>query len=31
MMVPIIETERLRLRGHALSDFDASAAIMPTR
>lgn len=27
MMVPIIETERLRLRGHALSDFDASAAM----
>lgn len=26
-MVPIIETERLRLRGHALSDFDASAAM----
>lgn len=26
-MVPIIETERLRLRGHELRDFDASAAM----
>ncbi len=26
-MVPIIETERLRLRGHTLADFDASAAM----
>ncbi|MEZ5960425.1 MAG: GNAT family N-acetyltransferase [Hyphomonadaceae bacterium] len=26
-MVPVIETERLRLRGHELSDFDASAAM----
>ncbi|MEZ5956871.1 MAG: GNAT family N-acetyltransferase [Hyphomonadaceae bacterium] len=27
MMVPVIETERLRLRGHTLGDFDASAAM----
>jgi RimJ/RimL family protein N-acetyltransferase len=26
-MVPVIETERLRLRGHELRDFDASAAM----
>lgn len=26
-MVPVIETERLRLRGHELSDFDACAAM----
>ncbi len=26
-MVPVIETERLRLRGHELRDFDASAAL----
>jgi RimJ/RimL family protein N-acetyltransferase len=26
-MVPVIETERLRLRGHALGDFDACAAM----
>lgn len=26
-MVPVIETERLRLRGHALRDFDACAAM----
>ncbi len=26
-MVPEIETERLRLRGHALCDFDACAAM----
>lgn len=26
-MVPVIETERLRLRGHTLPDFDASAAM----
>ncbi|MGD9816153.1 MAG: GNAT family N-acetyltransferase [Hyphomonadaceae bacterium] len=26
-MIPILETERLRLRGHALADFDASAAM----
>lgn len=27
MITPTIETERLRLRGHALPDFDASAAM----
>lgn len=27
MTTPVIETERLRLRGHALPDFDASAAM----
>jgi RimJ/RimL family protein N-acetyltransferase len=27
MMVPVIETERLRLRGHELSDFEDSAAM----
>ncbi|MBL8545889.1 MAG: GNAT family N-acetyltransferase [Hyphomonadaceae bacterium] len=26
-MIPVIETERLRLRGHELRDFDASAAM----
>jgi RimJ/RimL family protein N-acetyltransferase len=26
-MIPILETERLRMRGHALADFDASAAM----
>ena len=26
-MVPVLETERLRLRGHRLGDFDASAAM----
>lgn len=26
-MVPVLETERLRLRGHALGDFDACAAM----
>jgi len=26
-MVPVIETKRLRLRGHALADFDSSAAM----
>lgn len=27
MTIPVLETERLRLRGHALADFDASAAM----
>jgi RimJ/RimL family protein N-acetyltransferase len=26
-LVPVVETDRLRLRGHALSDFEASAAM----
>jgi RimJ/RimL family protein N-acetyltransferase len=26
-MVPVLETERLRLRGHAMADFEASAAM----
>lgn len=26
-MVPVLETERLRLRGHAMSDFEAAAAM----
>jgi RimJ/RimL family protein N-acetyltransferase len=26
-LVPVLETERLRLRGHALADFEASAAM----
>src|ERR1035438_972988 len=27
VQVPVLETERLRLRGHRLDDFDASAAM----
>jgi hypothetical protein len=26
-MIPVIETERLRLRGHTLADFDGFAAM----